>query len=279
MIKNRENREKEQELRSERKIQKEREAEGNEFQDKETYVTTAYKEKLEEMRKAREEIEQQEREENFLDVTKQSDLNGFYRSLWKNNLSNSNEHDPEGIRVLERLFKSTNFCNFMFVETAKEEQSIKFNKKSSNSKKLNLRERNMTNEEENDDAENSVVIDKAPVPLEQPQCSTKQRPLSTAETEMSKSEAQSPPLEMSSKSGTKKRLLDEKKNEKDTPKESPEIANSTEVVHPEEEPVKKPKIDRAELIRRLFTKRTVGQGFEDAKCRYLERKALRQMAA
>lgn len=278
MIKNRENREKEQELRSERKIQKEREAEGNEFQDKETYVTTAYKEKLEEMRKAREEIEQQEREENFLDVTKQGDLNGFYRSLWKNNLSNPNEHAPDGIRVLERLLNSTNISNFMFVETAKEEQSIKFNKKSTNSKKLNLRERNITNEEENDEAENIVVIDKTHVPLEQPQCSSKQKPLSTAQTEMSKSEAESPPLEMSSKSGANKRPLDEKK-EKDTPKESTEIANLTEVLHPEEEPVKKPKIDRAELIRRLFTKRTVGQGFEDAKCRYLERKALRQMAA
>ena len=68
MLKNRDNREKEQELRAERKIQKEREAEGDEFQDKEAFVTSAYKEKLEQMRKAQQDIDRQENMDNFLDV-------------------------------------------------------------------------------------------------------------------------------------------------------------------------------------------------------------------
>ncbi|XP_077150401.1 nuclear speckle splicing regulatory protein 1 isoform X3 [Ranitomeya variabilis] len=76
-----EHKKKEQEKRMEKKIQKEREMEGEEFQDKEAFVTTAYKKKLQE--KAEEE-ERERREaaiEASLDVTKQKDLSGFYRHL------------------------------------------------------------------------------------------------------------------------------------------------------------------------------------------------------
>ncbi|XP_051491647.1 nuclear speckle splicing regulatory protein 1 [Apus apus] len=74
-------RKKEQERRMERKIQKEREMEGGEFADKEAFVTSAYKKKLQE----RAEEEERERRaaalEAYLDVTKQKDLSGFYRHL------------------------------------------------------------------------------------------------------------------------------------------------------------------------------------------------------
>ena len=59
LLKYSENRKKENERRVERKIQKERESEGNEFEDKEQFVTNAYKEKLEEI-KAAEELERKE---------------------------------------------------------------------------------------------------------------------------------------------------------------------------------------------------------------------------
>lgn len=52
-------RKKEQERREERKIQKEREAEGEKFADKEAYVTSAYKKKLEEQK---EELEREKRQ-------------------------------------------------------------------------------------------------------------------------------------------------------------------------------------------------------------------------
>ncbi|KAM4620607.1 nuclear speckle splicing regulatory protein 1 [Polymixia lowei] len=76
-----EERKKEQERRDERKIQKEREAEGEQFADKEAYVTSAYKQKLQERK---EELEREKREaemEAALDVKKQKDLSGFYRHL------------------------------------------------------------------------------------------------------------------------------------------------------------------------------------------------------
>ncbi|XP_005402723.1 PREDICTED: nuclear speckle splicing regulatory protein 1 isoform X2 [Chinchilla lanigera] len=74
-------RKKEQEKRMEKKIQKEREMEKGEFDDKEAFVTSAYKKKLQE----RAEEEERERRaaalEARLDVTKQKDLSGFYRHL------------------------------------------------------------------------------------------------------------------------------------------------------------------------------------------------------
>lgn len=59
LIKAVDDRKKEQERREERKIQKEREAEGEKFADKDAYVTSAYKKKLEEQK---EELEREKRE-------------------------------------------------------------------------------------------------------------------------------------------------------------------------------------------------------------------------
>ncbi|XP_051903533.1 nuclear speckle splicing regulatory protein 1 [Hippocampus zosterae] len=74
-------RKKEQERREERKIQKEREAEGGQFADKEAYVTSAYKRKLEEQKDEEERERHQAAIEAALDVRKQKDLSGFYRHL------------------------------------------------------------------------------------------------------------------------------------------------------------------------------------------------------
>lgn len=59
LMKAMEDRKKEQERREDRKIQKEREAEGEQFADKEAYVTSAYKKKLQEQK---EEEEREKRE-------------------------------------------------------------------------------------------------------------------------------------------------------------------------------------------------------------------------
>ena len=60
LLKFSEKRKQENERRLERKIQKERESEGNQFEDKEQFVTNAYKEKLNEMRVADERDRRQE---------------------------------------------------------------------------------------------------------------------------------------------------------------------------------------------------------------------------
>ncbi|XP_078536148.1 nuclear speckle splicing regulatory protein 1 isoform X2 [Lissotriton helveticus] len=74
-------RKKEQEKRMEKKIQKEREAEGAEFEDKEAFVTSTYKKKLEERAQQEDQEKREAAIEASLDVTKQKDLSGFYRHL------------------------------------------------------------------------------------------------------------------------------------------------------------------------------------------------------
>ena len=65
------------------KVQKEREEEGDEFADKEKFVTSAYRKKMEEMQKLDEEEKKKEAMEQMLDVTKQKDMSGFYRHLFR----------------------------------------------------------------------------------------------------------------------------------------------------------------------------------------------------
>lgn len=252
MLKNRDNREKEQELRAERKIQKEREAEGDEFQDKEAFVTSAYKEKLEQMRKAQQDIDRQENMDNILDVTKQGDLNGFYRSLYRNNLFNT-----------EQTANAT--------DKPEEAEPVKFNKKSTTQK--NLRDRNLNTEEQDDDDDDNAetVIIRKPELEKQPESAPIELP-------------QPPEQQLQTASNDNLKRPSEEENPKseklpDKEKETGTDVSPQETLKEEAEVVKKPKIDRMELIRQMFTKRTVGQAFEDARQRYLERKAQRAQVA
>lgn len=83
LLKQAEVRNQEEERRKERKVQKEREEEGDEFADKEKFVTSAYRKKMEEMQKLDEEEKKKEAMEEMLDVTKQKDMSGFYRHLFR----------------------------------------------------------------------------------------------------------------------------------------------------------------------------------------------------
>lgn len=76
-------RKKEHERRIERQVQKEREEEGEMFKDKESFVTSAYRQKLEEMKKAEEDEKREAYLESIGDVTKQNDLDGFYRHIYE----------------------------------------------------------------------------------------------------------------------------------------------------------------------------------------------------
>uniref|UniRef100_G3ML41 Nuclear speckle splicing regulatory protein 1 N-terminal domain-containing protein n=1 Tax=Amblyomma maculatum TaxID=34609 RepID=G3ML41_AMBMU len=83
LLKSAENRKRENDRRMQRKIQKERETEGEAFEDKEAYVTSAYKRKMLEMQEEEEREMQRDRVDQMMDVTRQKDLSGFYRHLLK----------------------------------------------------------------------------------------------------------------------------------------------------------------------------------------------------
>merc|ERR1712198_285014 len=84
-------RNKEFERRIERQVQKEREAEGEMYADKESFVTSAYRKKMEEIAKQEEEEARQARIEAALDVTKQNNLDGFYRHLYGQTMGEEKE--------------------------------------------------------------------------------------------------------------------------------------------------------------------------------------------
>lgn len=65
----------------ERKCAKEIEEEGDEFADKESFITSSYKAKLAELAVLEAEHKRMEEEEAKNDVTKQSDLSAFYRNI------------------------------------------------------------------------------------------------------------------------------------------------------------------------------------------------------
>eukprot|EP01134_Creolimax_fragrantissima_P005383 CFRG5383T1 len=65
----------------ERKVQKEREAEGDQFEGKEKFITGAYKKKLEDIRRAEEDEKRRAAIEEKEDARKQGDMSNFYRGL------------------------------------------------------------------------------------------------------------------------------------------------------------------------------------------------------
>lgn len=88
-------RKKEYERRIERQVQREREAEGDMFKDKETFVTATYRAKLEEMKQAEEAERREEYLEAIGDVTKQRDLGGFYRHLYEQKMGAADDASAE----------------------------------------------------------------------------------------------------------------------------------------------------------------------------------------
>ncbi|CAI2727639.1 unnamed protein product [Schistosoma spindalis] len=74
----------ERELCVERKAQKQIEAESDLFNNKESFVTSAYKSKLSELRALVEKRKEEEKREKVMDVCKQDGLGGFYRFMFDN---------------------------------------------------------------------------------------------------------------------------------------------------------------------------------------------------
>ncbi|TNN10221.1 Nuclear speckle splicing regulatory protein [Schistosoma japonicum] len=84
----------ERELCVERKAQRRIEAEVDLYGDKESFVTSAYKNKLEELRTLVEKLEEEKQREEVMDIRKQDGLGGLYRFMYEN-------QDKTEIRRLE----------------------------------------------------------------------------------------------------------------------------------------------------------------------------------
>ncbi|KAI5640537.1 coiled-coil domain-containing protein 55 (DUF2040) domain-containing protein [Phthorimaea operculella] len=226
----------ENERRIERQIQKEREKEGDEFADKEVFVTSAYKKKLEEMKLEEEKEKREEYLESIGDVTKQRDLGGFYRHLYEQKLGSDKEsEDTKQVQEKPKESDGSTTPERPQPETFKKKHSEKPipSKKSSDSTKRNYRKRKSSSE-----------ISKN---------------LSEGEIDDSGDEINRINLQD---------IRDAKRSKKVEENIDADSDFSVNDPSEDEKPPPKPKID-------IWKKRTVGEVFEQALKRYYERKAAR----
>lgn len=252
----------ENERRIERQVQKEREKEGDEFADKEVFVTSAYKKKLEELRQEEEKEKREEYLENIGDVTKQSDLGGFYRHLYEQRVGSDKEKPEAECNKDEKVTKPS----------PKKEAHIKSN--SNNRKSRNYRKRKScesnTMLSEGEIAETDDEINR--VNLDDIRAAKKSKVDENLDADSDFS-VDDPSSDDDTDKGEKDIKKDDAKKLKDADvKQSESITEQPEVKAPivAVEPVKEPKVKID-----LWKKRTVGEVFDQALKRYYERKSAR----
>ncbi|XP_071452306.1 nuclear speckle splicing regulatory protein 1-like [Hetaerina americana] len=148
-----ERRKREQERRTERKVQKEREAEGEEFKDKESFVTSAYRKKLEEFQEMDEQERLQDKIEEITDVAKQKDLGGFYRHLFRQTVGDE-EKAPKVIKEEEeknnQIRPNEEDCESEEKELLAKSQEASGLKSSGKSEERSYRKRKVSSSSESD---------------------------------------------------------------------------------------------------------------------------------
>lgn len=236
----------ENERRIERQVQKEREEEGEQFKDKEAFVTASYRKKLEELRKAEEEEAREAYLEEIGDVKRQGNLDGFYRHIYAQKLEDeksvvkpdlpSTSEEPKDIKKPKSKVRSYR------KRQSEDETSEKSEDEETKAKKAHL--------ENNLDADSDFSIDESSSDEE----GEKKQEKATEETKPETSEA----TEFAKPADPT--VLPAETNGKDEEAEEKPV---------EPPPPKKEKVD-------IWKKRTVGEAFDAALQRYFERKALRE---
>lgn len=229
----------EYERRNERLIQKEREQEGDEFNDKEAFVTSSYKKKLEEMKKMDAEDKKLDLIEDIND--KHRNMGSFYRHLFKEEVCKDVNNESDDIK--QPIKKSD--ANRQYRKRASSESSDE----------VANDDRDMSDSDSSVDsikrpkAENIDGIKSENEVLEPPP-----EKLEVSLTEISKENLKEEEIEEKS--------LNDKPESKQTPKDKKIEKNESK---PKEI---KPKIN-------IWKKRTVGDIYEAARQRYFERKMKR----
>lgn len=240
-----ERRKRENERRIERQVQREREAEGEEFKDKESFVTSAYKKKLEELK----ELEEQEKREEYLesigDVRKQGNLDGFYRHLYSQKVNKTDRDDPETVEVKKKSE----------IET---ENSTRIEETVSRIKKRGRQYRKREDSKSNDEEVAEKELSHLPSNLDA------DSDFSIDSDSDSNSESQPKKVKEEVEEIEDRVVVEVKKVEVKEVKVEVKGDEVREVEKP-----KKVKID-------IWKKRTVGVVFDEALQRYHERKALRE---
>ncbi|GAB1867428.1 Coiled-coil domain-containing protein 55 [Camponotus japonicus] len=273
LLKTAERRKKEQEHRIERMVQKEREAEGEMYADKESFVTSAYKAKLEEFKKMEEEEARMSRLEAIGDVTKQQDISGFYRHLYEQTVDYKSETNEDK--------------NNKTKERNSEQKEEKNATNSTSEKRENTTPDKMANA--TDEVPKTIVKSKKSRQYRQRAIETYE---SDSETETSKEESKDQNIVSSMNKDTDKLEIhepEEKKQKLDknniNTDENMDVKNKDSNIKDLKIPQDSKKIDSENEVEKksiekkdrssIWIKRTVGPLFEEALQRYYARKAKR----
>lgn len=258
LIEQSEKRKKEYELMIERKIQREREAEGELFAGKEVFVTAGYKAKLSERQAYMEREKAEEEREKLLSVERHENFDAFYR--YQLELASGEAVILEQSEKVE--FKSTNEKNRSNrklrsraekdEEEEEEEADQQSNEKSA--------EKSQENEENNDDEQIQIE------PVRQKVSNVKIRRINDESSKVYDDEQ----INMSLGPKPKKQKKEEEEKENTDNLEEVVMPLASEKKRIEQE-------SRIERIRRLCTKRTVGEILEAAKQFFFERQQQRSL--
>lgn len=256
LMKSAELRKREQERREERKIQKEREEEGDQFADKEAFITPAYKEKLEELKRTEEREKKEEAFEAALDVTKQRDLSGFYRHL----LNQSVGEEKVSLHSISDRFEEKEeerSTNSKFKETKRNTKNRQIRQRKDSSSSSSEDEKKA--DEGKEDGKNNGIATKSASYKEKGRPSP--RPQGNGEEKVAEENSKgcetSNDLAKEADSGGKGDGNFSIEEARDEPPVVPKVQ----------------RVDRRALVIERFTKRTIGKVLEEARQRYLERKA------
>lgn len=240
----------EYERRNERLIQKEREAEGDEFRDKEAFVTSSYKKKLEEMKKMDEEDWKLSMVEDINDVTKQKDMGSFYRHLYKAELCKDENNDK--VKDVEKPIKKSD-PNRQYRKRASSNSSNDSDNKNYDDKDTDISDSDSSGgntpkhrkleDQDDEESEDGEII-------ERPKISSEKKASSIMEK-------------------SKENIEEKASNDK------PELNETTDEETSKSSKTKKNGIDKPKEVMpkiNIWKKRTVGDIFEMARQRYFERK-------
>ncbi|KAF7395727.1 hypothetical protein HZH68_009777 [Vespula germanica] len=271
-----ERRKKEQEHRIERMVQKEREAEGMMYADKESFVTSAYRAKLEEFKKMEEEEAKMNRLESIGDVTKQQDMSGFYRHLYKQTVESIEEivKIPEKAKNSNDTLEAEDIINNEYSTVANEKYEEKCNVKKIK-KSRQYRQRVIEMYESDNELQKEIEscnINKNINNVENKSINSSE----IKEPDKKKQKCEIRDIQTNTQSNLI--LLDENKdNIKDTEKTSRDIDNKKI----EDKENKENQVESTQKKERssIWLKRTIGPVFEAALQRYYVRKATRNAEA
>lgn len=273
LLQNAEKRKRENELRIERMVQKEREAEGDMFKDKEKFVTASYRKKLEENKKLEEEEKESERLEAIGDVTKQVNIDGIYRHLYSQTFDiDSNKQIRKFDETKKEKEKPTeknidaddSSVNDSSSDEKTKAEALKIVSKNRKGKQYRKRGTEIM-ESESDDEKGEKVEEEKKESKEkgEKEIEKEKEILETNEKEKSRSNIE---ISECTTSGVKRKEREE--NENGQNKE--ELSNSPNKRKKEDE---RPKPRKPERNVTIWIKRTVGPVFEAALQRYYARQA------